>query len=362
MRIRTDALVVGAGPGGLTCLGNLLDRGLKRVAIADPTFTAGRIADRYREVPSNTKVKMFDGWARGTESFTSVLDTTPQPNAYTKLKSFDQESGCSLGDAIDVAKMLSDGLRKDGRVHSIQGRVDELQFSSRGHWQAPQHELETSRVALAVGSHPRPFDLHTRYGKKELELDTALKPSLLKQTLPQGSKVAVIGSSHSAILALKNIHEAGYDVVNFFRSPLLYAEYKDGWILYDNTGLKGVAADWARAIPTKIVRHELDKDESAYRSSLEDVTHICAAVGYVSNPVPRIVVDGKDVKPEFDPLSGTFNLNGERLPGLFGAGIAYPERVTDKAGNVESAVGWFKFMKFVKRVSPGWVDGHVAHS
>lgn len=354
MRIKTDALVVGAGPGGLTCLGNLLDHGLRSIAIADPSFTAGRIAERYREVPSNTKVKMFDGWARGTKSFQGVLERAPRPNAYTKLQSFDQEQGCSLGDAIDVARLISDGLRADERVKSITERVEELHFS-RGVWEAPQHGLTTSRVALATGSHPRPFDLHTRYNLKELDLDTALKPSLLRATLPRRSKVAVIGSSHSAILALKNLYEAGHDVVNFYRSPLLYAEYKDGWILYDNTGLKGVAADWAREMPTQIVRHELDRDELVYKSALEGVTHVCAAVGYAPNPIPRIVVDGSEADPTFDPLTGEFDLNGERLPGLYGAGIAHPERVTDRAGNVESAVGWFKFMKFVNRVAPRWV-------
>lgn len=60
------------------------------------------------------------------------------------------------------------------------------------------------------------------------------------------------------------------------------------------------------------------------------------------NPLPRIEVDGQEAEPEFDPLTGQFfraKGNQEYLRGLYGAGIAYPERVTDKVGNVESAVG-----------------------
>lgn len=43
-----------------------------------------------------------------------------------------------------------------------------------------------------------------------------------------------------------------------------------------------------------------------------------------------------------------------KVPGMYGAGIAWPERVKDPHGNVEFAVGFKKFMKFVKRVSPAW--------
>jgi hypothetical protein len=48
---------------------------------------------------------------------------------------------------------------------------------------------------------------------------------------------------------LKNLAEFGaHRIKHFYREPLKYAvEQPDGWILYDNTGLKGEAADWARA-------------------------------------------------------------------------------------------------------------------
>jgi hypothetical protein len=68
-----------------------------------------------------------------------------------------------------------------------------------------------------------------------------------------------------------------------------------------------------------------------------------------------------EVRPEpaFDTLTGKFfwAKGGQGyLDGLFGAGIASPERVTDRVGNVESAVGWFKFMPFVERVAPDWLE------
>lgn len=365
-----DAVVIGAGPGGLTCVSNLLDQGLSKIAMIDHEFNAGRIMEKYKEVPSNTKVQMFQKWATGTKAFESVIEHAPPGNPYEKLLTFDQDSGCQLGDAIEVAKLLSDGLRKDSRVDSIKTHVNELRQVNKT-WTLPELDLEAQRIVLAVGSHPRPHDLADRYPHtSRLDLDTCLKPSSLRDAVPKESRVAVIGSSHSAILALKNLHDLpNIDVVNIYRSALLYAEYKDGWILYDNTGLKGIAADWARDVlasehlPGNLRRVNLKADDRSetevYDAELKDCTHVVSAIGYEINPLPKIIVDDAVVKPAYDALTGRFfkkHGNQEVLPGLFGAGIAYPERVTDKAGNVESAVGWFKFMKFLKRVAPEWAE------
>ena len=54
-------------------------------------------------------------------------------------------------------------------------------------------------------------------------------------------RVAVVGSSHSAVLVLMNLLEMddGPKVLNLYRSPLRYAKYRDdGVIILDNTGLK----------------------------------------------------------------------------------------------------------------------------
>jgi hypothetical protein len=65
--------------------------------------------------------------------------------------------------------------------------------------------------------------------------------------------------------------------------------------------------------------------------------------------------NGQILNPEFDYESGGFvDGEGRVLRGLYGAGIAFPERVVDPYGNVEYAVGLYKFMKFVKRVCPMW--------
>lgn len=98
-------------------------------------------------------------------------------------------------------------------------------------------------------------------------------------------------------------------------------------------------------------------ETETYRRELADCSYVCQAIGYKANPLPELRVEGKGaVTPTFDHATGGFGDKGkgERIPGLYGAGIAFPERVVDPEGNVEHAVGLFKFMNFMKRVVPGW--------
>lgn len=143
----------------------------------------------------------------------------------------------------------------------------------------------------------------------------------------------------------------------------------DGWILRDNTGLKGLAADFARAqledgvlgtSPAGQVVEKVDcgngKEAEMYGKYLPECSHIVHAVGFTRDPLPQLVKAGRPLAMEFDHESGQFHeqAGGKAIPGLFGAGIAFPERVVDPYGNVEYAVGFFKFMKFLKKVTPAW--------
>lgn len=279
----------------------------------------------------------------------------------------DRESGCTLGYAADLVVFLTQEIIRtlDKEVKILKGTAKTLsRVSSRKCWtitttspdqRDSDHEAEY--VVFATGCAPvEPPASHTA----TISLDTALTPSLLKQKLDEQSsnKIAIVGGSHSAILALKNVcdHSPGNQVLHFYRSNLKFAEYKDNWILYDNTGLKGLAADWAKetypALPN-IKRFKLTgkpaEEEQLYAQEVPSCNFIVYAIGYEPNPLPRVSVDGKALAIKFDSLTGKFDVDG-----LFGCGIAFPERVTDPVGNVEYAVGFIKFMHFVKKVSPSW--------
>ncbi|KAJ3571410.1 hypothetical protein NPX13_g5391 [Xylaria arbuscula] len=396
-----SAVVVGAGPGGITVLGNLLEHSSqlqadqRKLVWVDPEFQGGRVNSRYREVPSNTKVSLFVQFAHDVSPFKAIAEATPKPNALTALQDLPQDKGCCLSYAADMCLMLTEGLTAHPQVHPHKGRVTSatLQESTKT-WTVTfesGQSVTTPRIAFCTGSHPVSTTLPgtEKIHLSPIDLDIALKPSDLAKIFDPAANitVAVIGASHSAILVLMNLVNLANSshphlrIKWFTRNKLRYAEYMDGWILRDNTGLKGQAADWARqnlddeAFPNSPVNKVIQKvwtsgrEEEAYREDFPDCTHIVQAVGYARNPLPRLEVvkkDGKAAEPlrvEYDNLNGRFyklessKSGHERdfVPGLFGAGIAFPQRVTDPHGNVEHAVGFWKFMKFVKKVVPDWV-------
>lgn len=241
-------------------------------------------------------------------------------------------------------------------------------------------EISANRLILCTGSHPTNIPVPVPGLDIEcLDLDTVLKPSELADTLPteNSTTVGVVGASHSAILALLNLTKLAQSshpklrVKWFTRHPLRYAEYKDGWILRDNTGLKGLAADYARTqleddklatsaagkIITKVdCSGGASRESAQYHTHLPGCSYLVSAVGFTRDPLPQLSKDGSPFAMEFDHETGRFHEEGDGpvIPGLFGAGIAFPERVVDPYGNVEYAVGFFKFMKFLKRVVPSW--------
>lgn len=161
------------------------------------------------------------------------------------------------------------------------------------------------------------------------------------------------------MLAIKNLRELDRGpgkVLNFTRKPLKYAVQKDGWILYDNTGLKGDAAEWAREWVDSgrleaegwLQRVHTPRGESPVPEVVGECTKVVYAIGFERNGLPEIVVEGSGAGVVsgvvHDPHSGRIS------EGLFGIGIAFPELRTDPEGNVEHAVGLWKFMQHAKNV------------
>ncbi|KAL1616948.1 hypothetical protein SLS56_011215 [Neofusicoccum ribis] len=414
------AVVVGGGPAGITVVGNLLDQQAQlpaqRLLWVDPHFRAGRVNSRYREVPSNTAVRLFIEFAEAVPAFRRIVEKTPQPNAVTALRELEQAKGCELSKAADMCLMLTDGLAKHDDVHQQMGKVTQATFDKQPeqqtkHWTVSLDDgapVVTPHVILCTGSSPisQPLPIVDKLKDlrlRNLHLDTALAPSILARTFdPQEpATVAVIGASHSAILVLMNLYNlastshSNLRIKWFTRNKLRYAEYMDGWILRDNTGLKGQAAEWAREnledekfdqspvskYVKKVWTNRGDED-AVYKVELPGCTHIVQAVGYKRDAIPDLqVTEGNGAPSEplnviYDNLTGRFvksvpvgsaatstasaasgqaSDEKEFVPGLYGAGIAFPERVTDPYGNVEYNVGFFKFMKFAKRVIPEWV-------
>ncbi|KAK5655478.1 hypothetical protein OQA88_5749 [Cercophora sp. LCS_1] len=385
LRRHHAAVVVGAGPAGIAAVGNLLEHlpaDAGKIAWVDSTgFSAGDIR-RYGEVPSNTKAALFLQYARALEPFRQICDASPEPNPVRAIEALDQEKTCSLGLAGNMLRYLTNGLTSHERIEATPGFVTGARWlKESSQWQLDvaargpsttgvSAQISSPLVVYCIGA--KPNYLPGVRGAHVLPISRALSPKYLASNInpDKPKEVLVIGGSHTAILVLKNLCNLAWTthpkltVKWATRSrKLKYAVQQDGWILYDNTGLKGEAADFAREyldgdkvessdasrVITKVV--DLSQPSHGVDSLLVEATKrdqlIVQAIGFTPRQLPRGSLD-------FNHETGQFMLQ----PGLYGAGIGFPERMTDPAGNVEYAVGFWKFMRFLKRVVPEWVAAH----
>lgn len=397
------AIVVGAGPSGLACIGNILDRlretgeeGEGRVLWIDPVFEAGRLS-AYPEVPSNTKVCLFTKFALECKSFgkaeqtiePSSSKTTTSTHSYFHrlVNELDPQRGCKLGLAAGLCRELTEHLMTAMAplLHYRKSSVREMKFSVESNcWQVTAHDgvtFNTQKVFLTTGSRPKTMKecSNSTTTSSLIALDDALNPGTLNSLIESKDIVALYGSSHSAMLVLMNLLNCSRKprlIINYYRQPPKFASFPDpathpDRILHDNTGLKGEVADWVRKWHN-LQGKEFDEffDNRLQRIKCSDTINngginnntnnnnnatntpnkVIHAIGYERNPLPQIIYNGNNINNSFDYNTfGQFTVSSEPIQGLYGFGIAFPERVKDLDGSDELAVGLWKFMKHIKK-------------
>jgi len=335
--------VVGAGPGGITAVGLLLDAGVfgEDILWIDPYFQVGDFGRLWTEVNSNTRVSLFIDYLNAVRHF----DYAKRSDAFALAK-LDQAGFTQLQHVAKPLQWITDHLRE--KVVSIKAVVKSLSLSTeKKSWQLSTDvgNQYAEKVILAIGSEARSLDFPS---VEKIDLVTALAPSQLKKSCDQNDSVAVFGSSHSAMIVIRNLVECGVkNIVNFYTSPLRYAVLMDDWILYDDTGLKGETAKWVR---DNIATGSLQKI-SRYLSTPEHIDEqlsqcnkVVYAVGFQQRHLPITGVS----------LTQYDQSNGIIAPGLFGIGIGFPIVVLDPFGRQEWNVGVWKFLKNMQRALPLW--------
>jgi len=342
--------VIGAGPAGIAAVGRLLDHGIapEEIAWIDPEFTAGDLGGKWRAVPGNTHVASFLYYLTASPSFRFA------EAPHFELNDIDPEETCPLGLVADPLVWISQRLCE--RVAVYRTIATELSLQNR-HWtvDTERGEITSKNVILAVGSVPKKL---AYAGLDEIPVEAALDPQKLAQQPLEGATVAVFGSSHSAMIALPNLlANPVKKVINFYQSPLRYAVYLEDWILFDDTGLKGKAACWARenidgVYPERLERYSVRSPE--FHEILQECDHVVYTVGFERRQLP--------LTPQWGPLEYNAH-NGILAPGLFGIGIAFPEYRTDPLGFGQHRVGLQKFMERCNDALPLWLRyGTVATS
>lgn len=335
-------LVIGAGPAGIAIVGKLIDAGVDpaKLAWVDPFFNVGDLGKKWLHVSSNTNVDLFLKFLQDCKSFNYDRFSKKFP-----LNFIPEKNTCLLNEVAKPLQAITDDLIEKVVVFKTIATALNL---INGFWEVKTEKslLISKNVILAIGCDPKKLDYSNL---QEIPLDVALNPEKLPFHVCQNDTVAVFGSSHSAILILSNLLHLNIRVVNFYRSPHLYAVEMGDWLLFDNTGLKGYAAEWARKnldgqLPKNLRR--VLSTEQASEEFIAECTKVVYPVGFKRRRLP--------VLEQYSEM--TYNdKTGIIAPGLFGLGIAFPEAAFDRFMNLEHRVGLWKFMEYINKVLPIWL-------
>lgn len=334
--------VVGAGPAGIAAVGKLIDNGIPPETILwlDPYFKVGDLGRYWRNISSNTTVQRFIDFLDASQAF----DYKNAPDFH--LNHLPKKNTCVLNDIVEPLQWISDHLCK--QVTPIQAIVNTLSLSNQ-QWSLQTNNCTSyaKNVILSTGAEPRYLDHSTI---ETVPFEIAMDKSRLSEYVDINDTYAVFGSSHSAVIAINYLIDLGVKkVINFYRSPLCYAIDMGDWILFDNTGLKGHSATWARAhidgtLPMNLIRYNSTNENLS--NHLPSCDKAIYAVGFKRRN--SVVIDGY-TQVDYNPTVGII------APGLFGLGIAYPELKSDPFGNKEYQVGLWKFMVYLNKVLPIWL-------
>lgn len=334
--------VVGAGAAGIAAVGRLLDHGIapKTIAWIDPAFAAGDLGEKWRSVSSNTIAATFLSFLNGSPAF-NFGGAPPMP-----LQEVDPEETCALALVAEPLAWITDHLRE--RVQAHETTASALFLENR-QWriETEGRQVISKNVVLAVGAVPKKlYYPHL----DEIPVEVALDPDKLAERPLAGATVAVFGSSHSSMIALPHLLSHPVEkVINFYRSPLRYAIYLDDWILFDDTGLKGRAAEWARENIDGVYPPRLERcwvSSPRFAEMLDECDRVVYTVGFERRKLPAT--------PQWGELDYN-RINGIIAPGLFGLGIAFPEYAEDPYGYGQFRVGLKKFMDYLDAVLPLWM-------
>lgn len=346
-----DWAVIGAGPAGIAAVGRLIDSGVVASDIIwlDPHFKVGDLGQYWRHVSSNTTVGRFLDFLRASPAF-AYDKASPK----FRLNHLPLDQTCVLNDVVEPLQWVTDALRM--QICCVNATVTKLSLTNRRwHLNTAQGVFQASKVLVATGAEPIALNHLVHDAVKHspptmIPLETAIDGQKLAQVINKNDSYAVFGSSHSAIIVVRLLVELGVKkVMNFYRSPCRYAIDQGSWILFDNTGLKGDTATWARdnidgVLPANLVRY-VSNDTNIARY-LPECQHVIDAVGFA----PR-----RDLEIEGCSHWTYDRHHGIIAPGLFGLGIGFPELASDPMGFVESQVGLWKFMVYLNNVLPLWL-------
>lgn len=338
-----DWAVVGGGLAGILAVGILAENGvpLSSIAWIDDTFKVGALGNYFQNVPGNLSTKQ---WISAIENC-DYLKQCPS-NPIKHLKRYDLDLFYPLSIIVKPMQDITNWLLT--KANGFKNNV--ININSEGNdWNLKLSNfdvIKAHKVILATGSHPK--SLNYKFNQ-EIPLPVALDKQKLAQAIKPDDTVAVIGSSHSAAIALMLLAELPVkNVVHFYTHPFSYTQQTEKGVINAESGLKGPAAKFAKEVIEANKMHNLNQIFNTKQNRdawLPHCTKIIYATGFTPNSIPL-----KQGNPlHYDDTTGIIQRN------LFGFGIAFPGKKADANGKMEHRVGMPHFLEYGKRVIPQWI-------
>lgn len=325
--------VVGAGVAGISAIATLLDNKVSASNIIwiDPLFDVGCMGLYWTSVSGNTPVRLLEAFLNASPTF-----EYSKIRGYFRLKDLDPDLTCDLIDVIEILRAISKTLT--GIVNCLKDTV--LKIDRAANWKiiTRKSTIISEKVILATGAESiKPSASILNHHMEIIPQELALQKPLLESMIRNSDKVAVFGSSHSAILVIKQLCEMNVAVINFWRSGLLYHESLPEGEKNMFTGLKGIAKKWAlenlEQKRNKLVER-FESTEENINLHLQKCTKAIYCIGFKSIGVPIVGIDSLVYDKD-----GVIDSNG-----IYGVGIAYPEVGFDFEGKFERRIGFQMFL------------------
>lgn len=301
--------IVGAGTAGILLL-LLLHRNIppSRITIIDPHFDGGDLIRRWHTVLSNTPL------CAATEALQRYGISPP---AWAQALDHSRPTPLGL-----LGRLLLDLARPIlQEVSAIQATVRSANYnSSRSLWEISHSggTVTAATLVLTTGAEPKSLGLPI----PAIPLEVALDPHRLRSYLQPGQKVAVFGTRHSGILALRNCLDCSGVVTGLYKGskPFQWAREGD----YDGLKLEGadLADTYTAACPATLTLAPVENIPALIKAT-RDADWVIYATGFQRLPLP-LTVDGVSNQPTYDGHTGALG-----LPRAWGFGLAYPSQAPD---------------------------------
>ncbi|QIV95574.1 hypothetical protein EDC55_11358 [Allofrancisella inopinata] len=335
-------VVIGGGVAGITAVAKLLDTGVKGENIywVCSDFSVGDLGKKWRNVSGNTSVKRVKEFLLSYKLF----DLHDKQDKFS-IFSMQEEETCYLRDIVIPLEYSTNILMN--KVNTYKNVVTNVvsDESKVCVTLCNNQNIVADKVIVAIGCEPKAA-LYKDI--EEINLKIALDPSKLVNKVTSTDTVAVFGSSHSAILILKSLAEIGVKkIINFYIEDISYAVETPDGIINDNTGLKGVAAKWAKQYLEQGLIENLIQVKSTRENIGDFLPKINKAIYSIGFKKRKLYINGISDR-DYDKETG------EIVKNVYGFGIAYPSLKKDLSGKYEYQVGVTKFVKQINESIKLW--------